>query len=380
MTKKNFFRFCLLLGLGVASVTFSSCGKDDDNAVAVSGISLDKSTLALALGEEYTLTATLTPDDATDKTLSWTSSDEAKATVDANGRVTAVAAGTATITARTGDKTASCNVTVSIPVSGLSLSKDTLTLAVGELDTLQATVLPANATDPAVSWSSSDEAKATVDANGKVTAVATGAAAITATTANGKTATCQVFVWQISDDINGVVVNGVRWATRNVDAPGNFATSPQASGMFYQWNRKVGWSATDPMVNSNGGTTWDATIPTDTTWAKSNDPSPTGWRVPTAAEIDKLLDAAKVTSVWTTYNGVSGRRFTDKATGATLFFPAVGGRSLDRTLFNAGTDGRYWSSTQNNSFLAHNLRFNSSSAYRYGYNRGVGFSVRPAAE
>ena len=55
----------------------------------------------------------------------------------------------------------------------------------------------------------------------------------------------------------GVVINGVKWATRNVDIPGTFAANPEDAGMFYQWNRKIGWTCGEPMINSNGGTMWD---------------------------------------------------------------------------------------------------------------------------
>ena len=55
----------------------------------------------------------------------------------------------------------------------------------------------------------------------------------------------------------GVHINGVVWATRNVDTPGTFATRPESAGMLYRWNRRIGWSATDPIVDSNGNTTWE---------------------------------------------------------------------------------------------------------------------------
>ena len=61
----------------------------------------------------------------------------------------------------------------------------------------------------------------------------------------------------------GVIINGVKWATRNIDAPCVFSPTPESSGMFYQWNRKLGWAITDQLFNSNGGYTdsWDDTIP-----------------------------------------------------------------------------------------------------------------------
>jgi len=192
-----------LIGLAVA------CGKPETDpgqgqgqgqttpqVVAVSSVSLDKTSLSLTEGESATLAATVKPDNATNKTVSWSSSNASVATVDANGKVTAVAEGTATITAKAGDKTATCTVTVKkkvVAVSSVSLDKTSLELTVGETATLVATVIPDRATEKTVSWSSSSSSVATVDASGKVTAVAKGTATITAK-AGGKTAICTVTV------------------------------------------------------------------------------------------------------------------------------------------------------------------------------------------
>jgi uncharacterized protein (TIGR02145 family) len=147
----------------------------------------------------------------------------------------------------------------------------------------------------------------------------------------------------------GVIINGVKWATRNVDKPGTFTTKPEDAGMFYQWNRKIGWSATNPIINSNGGTTWDRSIPTGTTWKKANDPSPAGWRVPTLDEIESLLDTEKVTNERITENGVDGRRFIDKLSGNSIFLPAQESRSNDGLLCEEKS-GNYWSSTRGDGY------------------------------
>ncbi len=170
----------------------------------VDGIELSATTMELAAaGETAQLTAVVTPDDAYDKTLSWSSSDESVATVTQNGVVTAVSSGTATITAvpAYGDVSASCSVMVDIPVptthvSGVTLDKETLTFAsAGETGQLSATVLPDDADDRSVSWSSTDEHVATVSQDGVVTAVANGSASIVATTTDGGfSATCEVTV------------------------------------------------------------------------------------------------------------------------------------------------------------------------------------------
>ncbi|MCL2040460.1 MAG: fibrobacter succinogenes major paralogous domain-containing protein [Bacteroidales bacterium] len=182
-----------------------------------------------------------------------------------------------------------------------------------------------------------------------------------------------------TDTEEGVVINGVRWATRNVDKPGTFAANPEDAGMFYQWNRKIGWSSTDPMINSNGSTTWNDSYAEDT-WKKANDPSPAGWRIPTAEELQSLTDTDYVTWVWTTENGVNGYRCTDKATGASLFLPAAGSRYVSGgTLLHTGTDGDYWSSTPAGSMVC-SLMF--ASVYFYVGNdvRTFGHNVRCVAD
>ena len=186
----------------------------------------------------------------------------------------------------------------------------------------------------------------------------------------------------ISNDINGVVINGVRWATRNVDVPSTFAAKPEDAGMFYQWNRKIGWSATNPMINSNGDTTWDSSTPTGDRWEKANDPSPAGWRLPTLNEIQTLLDANRVDNRWTIKNGIKGRIFTDKATGNSLFLPAAGYRDGNGgTFYNVGSYGYYWSSTQYGADDADYLGFGSGTEYWWNSSyRGNGFSVRPVAD
>ena len=158
----------------------------------VSSITLDKSTASLEVGETVTLTATVGPDDATDKAVTWTTSDATVATV-SNGVVTAKKLGTATITAKAGDKTATCSITV-VPteVSSITLDNSSASLKVGETVTLIATVGPEDATDKTVTWTTSDATVATVS-NGVVTAKKLGTATITAK-AGEKTATCSITV------------------------------------------------------------------------------------------------------------------------------------------------------------------------------------------
>lgn len=175
--------------------------------VAVTAVTLDKTELTLTAGVTYQLTATVTPANATDADVTWSSSDESVAKVDGTGLVTTVADGTATITAKAGDKTAICTVTVApILVTSVTLNKTTTSITIGANETLTATVEPKDATDPTVAWSSDKTNIATVDANGKVTGVAAGEATITAT-AGDKKATCTVTVTTATVAVTGITLN-----------------------------------------------------------------------------------------------------------------------------------------------------------------------------
>lgn len=167
--------------------------------VAVDGVTIDESSITLVVGGNQTLVATVTPADADDKSVTWSSSNSSVATV-TDGVVTAVSHGTAIITVITvdGGYTATCQVTVEaaeVHVNGVSLDRSEMTLVEGQTGSLVATVSPGNATDKSVTWSVDDDSVVNVDQNGGVTAVSPGTATVTVTTVDGGyTATCQVTV------------------------------------------------------------------------------------------------------------------------------------------------------------------------------------------
>lgn len=169
--------------------------------VAVSGITLNNSTLSLTTGQNFTLQAMLSPSNATNKEVTWESSDAGVAAVSKDGVVTAKKAGKATIVAKAADesgKYASCVVTVTEAkkeVTGVTLNKSSLNLGVGGSEVLSATVLPADATNKQVTWLSSTPSVATVSQSGVVTGVKEGTTQISVITADGsKTAICSVTV------------------------------------------------------------------------------------------------------------------------------------------------------------------------------------------
>ncbi len=149
----------------------------------------------MSVGRTVQLTASVLPENATDKKVNWTSSDSSIAEVDSDGLVTGVSKGSAVITATTANgKQASCTVTVSVPVETVTLDKSEAELKTGETLSLTATVLPADAGNKSVTWSSDAENVASVE-NGLVTAKEAGTAVITVVTSDGyKEASCTITV------------------------------------------------------------------------------------------------------------------------------------------------------------------------------------------
>ncbi|AKN31469.1 hypothetical protein Ccar_11600 [Clostridium carboxidivorans P7] len=172
---------------GICNVTVTA--KDNPQTIAVTGISLDKTSADLKEGDMVELKATAAPENATNKNVIWKSSNEDMATVDENGKVTAVKSGTADITVMSEDNknaTAKCTVTVTakdvpqtVSVTGISLDKSIESIKAGSVLELKATVVPENATNKNVTWKSSDETVATVDKDGVVKGVKAGTADIT---------------------------------------------------------------------------------------------------------------------------------------------------------------------------------------------------------
>lgn len=187
----------------MAAIAFvvSACTPDDPEKIMLQSLSVSPDTVGIAVGETAQLTVTATPENAEDFTLEWTSSDPAIATVDSEGLVTGVSEGEVTVTVSSGDIKDVCKVTVNsneepspdIPAESISLDTTELRLAIGDTQQLVATVLPENATDKTVEWTSSDTEIATVSEDGLVTAIAEGNATITAA-CSGFDATCNVTV------------------------------------------------------------------------------------------------------------------------------------------------------------------------------------------
>ena len=384
--------------------------------VAATGVHISSSSLALNYGEGASLTAIVLPASATNRNVIWSSSDPSVVSVTQEGVLTAVGIGTATITVTTedGGHTSSCTVTVTgINVESVSLSHTTLEIAKDATAQLTATVLPENASNPAVTWESSDETIATVSENGLVTGIKAGTATITVTTMDGsKTATCAVTV-EMAIAGHAFVEMGVtsadgkvlKWATMNVGA-----YSETDYGDYFAWGETstktdFTWATYQHMfpgmstytginkyqiADNRTGAMWysDGIFIGDniTELERTDDAASTNWgstwRMPTDDEWTQLRNTDKF--VWSWDSTKKGYTVTSRIPGYVgnqIFLPAAGYRR-GTSLGDAGSYGRYWSSSLNEDYSgeARYVYFNSGGVYRSNFNRYFGFSVRPVSE
>ena len=360
----------------------------------VESVSLDKTEYTFnTIGNTLTLTATVLPADATDKSVEWSSDKEDVAAVDANGRVTSKGNGKATITVKTKDqgKTASCDVTVAQWVTSISLNKTSLSLEIGVEVTLSVTILPDNAYDKSYTWSSSDSSIASVDNSGKVTARANGNATIKATANDGSGvfASCAV---KVKEPYTAEAVDlglSVKWSSTNLGA-----TYPSDYGDYFSWGEtepkkyyfwstyKFGTSSSGPFSKYNT-IRYYGTVDNKMVLEPEDDVASVKlggkWRIPTDAEWTELR--TKCTWTWTTNydGGVSGQIVT-ATNGNSIFLPAAGSRD-GTDLYGAGSHGDFWSSSlADNPTGAWSVLFYSGNVSRDGSHRYYGQSVRPVTE
>ncbi len=222
------------------------------SSVHPTGVTLDKTKMSIENGKTGTLTATVSPSDSTNKSVTWSSNNSSVAVVSNTGVVTAKSVGTATITAKTvdGGKTAVCTVTVEpavVAVTGVKLNKNELSLDVGKSEKLYATVSPSNASEKTIEWSSQYTNIATVDSNGKVTAVSTGTTWIYAKAKSsniGYADKCKVTVTMTNIPPSGITLSK---ADTTIDV-GKTETLKATILPSNSTNKSVGWSSDNTSV------------------------------------------------------------------------------------------------------------------------------------
>jgi len=274
--------------------------------VPVTSITLSQTAATLTRGNSGSVTilsATVLPDNAYNKTVTWRTSNSGVAAVN-NGTVTAIAPGNATITVTTqnGNKTATCVVTVTEPITGVSLSQTTATMGIGRTLILTPTVNPYDATNKAVTWNSNNTAVATVDIYGMVTAVSLGEATITVTTQDGgKTASCVVTV--IPVPVTGVSLNRTTVLLSIGGTAGTLSLMPNVSP-YDATNKAVTWMSTNPAVATvNNGTVTAVGYGTATITVTTQDGGKTASCVVTVPNLAETVSFA-TNQTWTVGNQI----------------------------------------------------------------------------
>ena len=242
---------------------FAFFNKDDipvistpESKIYVAMVELEEKEITLNIGDEKELTAKITPDNATNKKVTWISNNDTVVKVDTNGKITGLSVGRAIITVKTDDsnRTDTCIVRVvdqnnvssnNVDAIGVSLSKSSLSMLKGDSYHLVATIKPVDATNKSVIWSSSNENIVTVDNNGKIMAKETGKATITVKTKDGgKTATCQITVFAEAIPVTGVVLN----RSEVTLLKGNSVTLSAKLTPDNATNNNVTWTSSRPEV------------------------------------------------------------------------------------------------------------------------------------
>ena len=235
---------------GEATITAQAGGKEASckvtvkpGIVPVESITLDKSELSLNKGDSFTLTAVVKPDNATDKTVTWTSTDGAIAYVTQEGKVMALSGGDAVVTATAGEVSATCVVTVTVPVQSVSLDVTSMTLKPGAESSLLVTILPEDATNRKVTWTNTNPSVATIDELDNITALAVGTTVLTATVEN-KSASCTVIVAEDKIAVESITLNKTE-LTLEPDATETLIATVLPENAT---DKTVAWSTSNPEI------------------------------------------------------------------------------------------------------------------------------------
>ncbi|MBQ7564040.1 MAG: Ig-like domain-containing protein [Lachnospiraceae bacterium] len=236
-------------------------GTEDPTKKLVESIELDTSSFELEIGKARQISASVLPKDAADPSLTWESNDETIATVSSGGLVTAVADGTAVITAKANDgsgKSADCTVTVKtkktdkVLVSSITFAESSINLALYESRQLVAAVLPENAENKDITWESSDPDIVSINQNGRIAGLKTGTARITVTAKDGSgvSGSCDVTVVEGTAVESGTLDGGLSWRLSGNDSLVLIISGNGAIPDFYSTNPQPWTGSKDKIVSA----------------------------------------------------------------------------------------------------------------------------------
>ena len=367
MKKALFISLCVLLLAG------TGCKKNvepEPHKVIVTSVSVKPSSLSLKVGETAQLTATVTPVNADNDNVNWSSSDNSVATV-ADGLVTAVKEGSATITVTTidGGKTATCAVTVStdvVPVTGIKLNMETADLEEGKTLQLEAILEPANTTERNVSWKSSNTEVATVSENGLVTGVSAGEATITAKIASFE-ASCKITVYELMVAVD--LGLSVKWGSRNLGA-----LTSQDAGNYYAWGEtepkdqfswdNYKWYDGSSITKYNTTDHLSILLPEDDAASVTLGGE---WRLPRESEFYELIKQCK-------WSSVEKGMIVEGPNGNEVFIPYTG---YMEDSVQSTSRGYYWTSTNVDNSYGFFYGFENSNSFSQLCDKYFGFAIRP---
>lgn len=368
MKKALFISLCALLLAG------TGCKKNaepEPHKVIVTSVSVKPSSLSLKVGETAKLTATVTPVNADNDNVNWSSSDNSVATV-ADGLVTAVKEGSATITVTTidGGKTATCAVTVStdvVPVTGIKLNMETADLEEGKTLQLEAILEPANTTERNVSWKSSNTEVATVSENGLVTGVSAGEATITAKISSFE-ASCKITVYELMVAVD--LGLSVKWGSRNLGA-----LTSQDAGNYYAWGEtepkdqfswdNYKWYDGSSITKYNTTDHLSILLPEDDAASVTLGGE---WRLPRESEFYELIKQCK-------WSSVEKGMIVEGPNGNEVFIPYTGCYMEDSV--QSTSRGYYWTSTNVDNSYGFFYGFENSNSFSQLCDKYFGFAIRP---
>lgn len=346
---------------------------DDTLPVAVESVTLNKTTVELSIGSSLTLEHTVRPVDATEKAVTWRSTDEHVATVD-NGTVTALNEGVTTVvvTTKDGGRTAGCIITV-VPheVESVVVSPNAATLTPGDELALQATVYPLDATNRTVTWSS-DSPAVTVDADGMVTAVSGGVAIVTATTEDGgKTAFSQITVLNLN--LGTVSFASDKTWTVGAQVWSDVVMAAGCDKTDYDGGTLDGGYKADCRRNPGYGDMFS--YEAANLYAAELCPAP--WRVPT---IDDFVTLDMTLNDREDAGGRTGDQASlDNYLDPELWNAKYGGYAIANSILGQGDYAYYTSSSQNAMGIAlqlHLARYQKAVYPQYGSIKSYGFMLR----
>lgn len=412
---------------GQAEITAAAGGKSATctvtvSNVAVTSVSLNKTTLTLTKGGSETLTAMVLPSNATDKTVTWTTSNSAVASVDASGKVTAVAGGSATITAAAGSKTATCEVTVTVPVRRLLIGWDNnndnlvvdydsngnpiLRINSGKPLDLTLSASPSNHTET-ITWSMSNASSVALSNMSKtgcrvLGTVSGGAVTVYATASGGESASIDIVIYKTGKPIpvDLGLPSGTKWGSMNIEG----ASLPESPGYYYAWGaistsssynfenyrycEGSGTSLTKYCNNSEYGyegftdNLSTLELEDDLAYKKLGGT----WRIPTREQWQELLNASNLTWIWGQRGSGSTARYgwsvSSSTTGGRIFLPVAGYYKDSSRSSDLNIQGYYWSSTLVNDApdKAYYMFFSKTTKSITRNDRALGMSIRPVCQ